>query len=66
MARESKVIVRWRDGYIETFLNVNEWRAGADLLWMRLSNGHHRHIPLREVRWFEPLPDEMSRKAAGE
>ena len=55
------VIVRWRDGYIETFSNVDEWRAGADLLWLKLNDGHHRHIPLREVRWFEPRPNEMPR-----
>jgi hypothetical protein len=56
--------VRWRDGYIESFV-VTEWRAGADLLWLRLVNGHTRHIPLREVRWFEPMPNEL-REGAGE
>jgi len=57
-----KVVVRWRDGYIETFSNVSLWRAGADLLWLSLHDSHTRHIPLREVRWFEPIPNEMSRR----
>ena len=57
----SKVIVRWWDGYIETFDKVIEWRAGAYLLWMCLDDGHTRHIPLRQVRWYEPIPNEMAR-----
>jgi len=53
-----QVIVRWWDGYLETF-DVTEWRAGSDLLWLKLPDGHVRHIPLRQVRWFEPIPNEM-------
>nr|DAE87765.1 MAG TPA: hypothetical protein [Caudoviricetes sp.] len=45
------VTVRWFDGYLEEF-EVTEVRFGSDLLWMRLSNGQNRHIPLRQVRWF--------------
>ena len=45
------VTVRWFDGYMEEFEAV-EVRFGSDLLWMRLSNGKNRHIPLRQVRWF--------------
>jgi hypothetical protein len=45
------VNVRWFDGYLETFEAV-EVRFGCDLLWMRLSDGKNRHIPLRNVRWF--------------
>ena len=45
------VTVRWFDGYMEGFEAV-EVRFGSDLLWMRLSNGKNRHIPLRHVRWF--------------
>ena len=72
-----KVIVRWWDGYIETFRDVVDWRAGADLLWIKMAEinplppsgtvlrplevFHHRHIPLNQVRWFEPIPDEMER-----
>lgn len=45
------VNVRWNDGMLETF-EVTEVRFGSDLLWLRLSNGQNRHIPLRQVRWF--------------
>lgn len=45
------VNVRWHDGYLETF-EATEVRFGSDLLWLRLSNGQNRHIPLRSVRWF--------------
>lgn len=45
------VNVRWNDGYLETFEAV-EVRFGSDLLWLRLSDGNNRHIPLRQVRWF--------------
>lgn len=45
------VNVRWFDGYLETF-QATEVRFGNDYLWMRLTNGENRHIPLRTVRWF--------------
>lgn len=47
----NKVTVRWHDGYLESF-DATEVRFGSDLLWMRLSNGKNRSIPLRSVRWF--------------
>lgn len=47
----NKVTVRWHDGYLEEF-DAEEVRFGSDLLWMRLSDGKNRHIPLRSVRWF--------------
>jgi len=47
----NKVNVRWNDGYLEEF-ETTETRFGSDLLFMRLSNGSNRHIPLRQVRWF--------------
>lgn len=40
------VTVRWFDGYLEEF-EATEVRFGSDLLWMRLSSGQNRHIPLR-------------------
>lgn len=54
------VTVRWFDGYLEEF-EVTEVRFGSDLLWMRLSNGQNRHIPLRQVRWFE-MTEESHQK----
>lgn len=51
-----KVNVRWFDGYLEMF-ECNEVRFGCDLLWMRLSTGKNRHIPLRMVRWFSMDPE---------
>jgi len=51
-----KVSVRWFDGYIEKF-KCDEVRFGSDLLWMRLSSGRNRHIPLKYVRWFSQTPE---------
>lgn len=51
-----KVNVRWNDGYLEVF-DCSEVRFGSDLLWMRLSDGDNRHIPLRQVRWFSTNPE---------
>ena len=45
------VNVRWWDGYLETF-EATEVRFGCTLLWMRLSNGENRNIPLWMVRWY--------------
>lgn len=45
------VSVRWWDGYLEEFC-ASEVRFGSDLLFMRLTNGKNRQIPLRGVRWF--------------
>jgi len=51
MEKNNIVSVRWFDGYLEEF-ETTETRFGSDFLWMRLSNGKNRHIPLRQVRWF--------------
>ena len=45
------VTVRWFDGYKEEF-EATEVRFGNAYLWLRLSNGQNRHIPLAQVRWF--------------
>ena len=52
-----KIIVRWWDGYLQVFDNVIEWRAGAYLLWIKKEK-ETRHIPLLQVRWFEPVPSD--------
>lgn len=57
------VNVRWFDGYLETF-EAEEVRFGSDLLWLRLSNGANRHIPLRQVRWFS-MSEESHAKEGG-
>jgi hypothetical protein len=54
--KQIEVIVRWFDGYLENFY-CSEVRFGSDLLFMRLSDGDNRHIPLREVRWFSLTPE---------
>ena len=41
---------------METF-EVDEARFGSDLLWMRLTDGKNRHVPLRTVRWFSVNPE---------
>jgi hypothetical protein len=56
---ESSVVivnVRWWDGYLEVFEAV-QVRQGAHILWMRLSNGQNRTIPLLQVRWFSTDPE---------
>lgn len=45
------VTVRWFDGYMEEF-EATEVCFGSDLLFLRLTNGKNRQIPLRQVRWF--------------
>jgi len=50
------VNVRWFDGYLETF-ECEEVRFGGYLLWMRLTSGKNRHIPLWQVRWYSTTPE---------
>lgn len=45
------VTVRWFDGYKEVF-EATEVRFGNAYLWLRLSNGQNRHIPVVQIRWF--------------
>ena len=56
------VSVRWHDGYLEEF-EAAEVRFGSDLLWMRLTDGKNRHIPLRSVRWFALSKESHQREA---
>lgn len=51
---KATVKVRWWDGYYEEF-NIKEGRAGAYLLWLKLTDGSTRHIPLNQVRWYSGL-----------
>jgi hypothetical protein len=53
------VAVRWFDGYFESF-EATEVRHGSDLLWLRLTSGQNRAIPLRQVRWFAQSPESHS------
>lgn len=46
--------VRWWDGYYEEF-EAQKARAGAYLLWIKLTNGETRHIPLLQVRWYNGI-----------
>jgi hypothetical protein len=50
------VIVRWFDGYFESFA-CKEVRFGIGLLWMRLINDKNRHIPLNNIRWYSVTPE---------
>ncbi len=60
MSKKKEVVinvnVRWWDGYKEEFA-CTEVRYGCDLLWMRLTTGKNRHIPLRGVRWYSTTPE---------
>lgn len=55
------VTVRWFDGYLEAF-EATEVRFGSDLLFMRLTNGTNRQIPLRQVRWFGMTEESHQQK----
>jgi hypothetical protein len=55
------ITVRWWDGYLEEF-ECTESREGAYLLWMRLSNGHNRYVPLNQVRWYERTPESHAKE----
>ena len=59
------VNVRWFDGYLEAF-DCTEVRQGGQILWMRLTNGQNRTIPLREVRWFSTDPESHAYKKMGD
>ena len=50
------VNVRWCDGYLEAF-ECSQVRQGGQILWMRLTNGQNRTIPLVGVRWFSTEPE---------
>ena len=56
MKKEIEVNVRWFDGYMESF-ECDEVRFGMSLLWMRLTNGKNRHVPLTQVRWYSVTPE---------
>ena len=62
------VNVRWWDGYLENLetFEATEVRFGCDLLWMRLSDGENRHIPLRMVRWFSLSKESHARQLVSE
>lgn len=53
----NKVVIRWFDGYIETFKDVEECRFGSDFIWIKLKNSKNRHIPTRQVRWYSVYPE---------
>lgn len=57
MKKEQKftVNVRWFDGYLE-FFEATEVRIGSDMLYLVLSDGQNRHIPLRQVRAYDVNP----------
>ena len=58
--KETIVHIRWFDGYLERF-ECNEVRFGKDLIFMRLTIGQNRHVPLKEVRWFSLTPESHER-----
>lgn len=62
---QSKIIVnvRYSDGYLETF-HCTQVRQGGEILWMRLTNGQNRTIPLMRVRWFSTDPESHASEEA--
>ena len=43
-------VVKWLDGYYETF-NVTEVKLETNSLYMKLESGEELRIPLINVRW---------------
>ena len=59
------VNVRWNDGYLEMF-ECSDVRQGGQILWMRLTNGQNRTIPLwGNVRWFSTDPESHAKLTRG-
>ncbi len=61
------VWVRWHDGYAETF-DCKGARHSYALLWLELTSGQNRHIPLSSVRFFSvnPTSREGSKRKEGD
>jgi len=57
------VNVRWSDGYLEVF-DCTQVRQGGEIVWLRLTNGQNRTIPLSRVRWFSTDPESHASKEA--
>ncbi len=55
------VNVRWADGYLEAF-ECSQVRQDGEILWMRLTNGKNRTVPLKGVRWFSTDPESHEYK----
>jgi len=58
---EIRVIVRWLDGYMESF-RCSEVRCSGELLSVRLMDEgspvpRNRQIPLSGVRWYTQRPE---------
>jgi hypothetical protein len=47
-----KLEVRWHDGYLERFHDVENWRCGYSTLWIKHITGEEEWIPLVSVRRF--------------
>jgi hypothetical protein len=60
-AKTTLVNVRWADGYLEAF-ECSQVRQGGQILWMRLTDGQNRTIPLVGVRWFSTDPESHAYK----
>jgi hypothetical protein len=51
------VSVRWFDGYLETFSDLDEVRFSSTMLWIAKGTTN-RHIPLiGNVRWYSISPE---------
>lgn len=55
-----KVNVRWLDSYLEIF-ECDEVRAGYAFLWMKLTSGENRQIPMINIRWFSQTPESHAK-----
>jgi len=61
MTKETIVHVRWLDGYLERFECDNDVRVSKDFIFMRLTIGQNRNIPMCNVRWYSILPESHER-----
>lgn len=54
-----KVCVRWFNGNYEEF-ECTEMLTGNYYLWLRLTNGQSRYIPIQQVKWYFQSPESYS------
>jgi hypothetical protein len=59
--KKTTTVVRWLDSYAEEF-ECTEVRVGSHYIWMRLTNGENRQIPVVlpvvQVRHFSREPED--------
>jgi len=51
--------VRFLDGCLKEYENIAEWQSSDSHLWFMKEDKISRWLPLRNVRWWEPIEEEQ-------